>query len=135
MAHCQGFFRKRSRGPPGPCRWSYSPGPGKPEKARSSEDSHHRATVSTSHEDWRALGGRGGYPTPALELDSKDERDIWFSGYVKTYLERGQKAGGAILENIVLMDLMAWREGQTDQPEVSYWRTANGEEVDFVLAT
>ena len=184
------------------------------------------AASDAPYEDWRAFGTRGGYPTPALELDSKEERDIWFSGYVKTYLERdvqdiaaisaladlrrlmraaclrtgqlvnqtelgrdvalpqptvhrylnlletsyqlvrvpaysvnrtkrlirtpklywsdtglaqhlnaGQKPMGAMLENIVLMDLMAWREGQSDQPEVSYWRTASGEEVDFVLET
>jgi predicted AAA+ superfamily ATPase len=177
-------------------------------------------------EDWRSLAARGGFPTPALELHSIEERDIWFAGYVKTFLERdlqdlssisalpdfrrlmraaslriGQlvnqtelgrdvalpqptvhrylnlletsyhlvrvpayavnrtkrliktpkiywgdaglaqhltgdhRAHGGLLENIILMDLMAWREGEIDRPEVLYWRTASGEEVDFVVET
>lgn len=39
-------------------------------------------------EDWKALARRGGYPTPALELRTADERATWFAGYVRTYLER-----------------------------------------------
>ena len=31
-------------------------------------------------------------------------------------------------------DLLAWRETESPRPEVSYWRTAQGEEVDFVIA-
>ncbi len=41
--------------------------------------------------------------------------------------------GGAHLENLVLHDLLAWREAQPDRAEVFYWRTASGEEVDFVI--
>jgi hypothetical protein len=40
---------------------------------------------------------------------------------------------GAHLENYVFTDLLAWRETETPRPEVSYWRTANGAEVDFVV--
>ena len=36
-------------------------------------------------EDWRAWSRIGGYPTPALELDSEEARAIWFDGYVRTY--------------------------------------------------
>lgn len=177
-------------------------------------------------EDWSQLARRGGYPTPALELDSATARATWFSGYTKTYLERdlqdissvtalpdlrrlmratclrlGQLVNqtelgrdvslpqatvhrylnllemsyqlvrvpaysvnrtrrliktpkvywcdpglalhlsgldqptGAYLENIVLMDLLSWREGRTTAAEVLYWRTASGEEVDFVVET
>ena len=39
-------------------------------------------------EDWRTLARRGGYPTPALHMTDQDERATWFSGYVRTYLER-----------------------------------------------
>jgi predicted AAA+ superfamily ATPase len=39
-------------------------------------------------EDWREAALRGGYPTPALELDSPEDRMTWFSGYTRTYLER-----------------------------------------------
>lgn len=37
---------------------------------------------------WREEVRRGGYPTPALELGSAAAREIWFDGYVRTYLER-----------------------------------------------
>ena len=175
-------------------------------------------------EDWRSLARRGGFPSPALHLESDRERAIWFDGYVRTYLERdlqalssisalpdfrrvmraaclrlGQllnqselgrdvalpqptvhrylnlletsyllvrlpayavnrtkrlikspkvywgdtgvalhlslEAGprGAHLENLVLNDLLAWRDTRLDGAEVFYWRTTIGEEVDFVI--
>lgn len=41
---------------------------------------------------------------------------------------------GAHLENLVLTDLLAWRDSAVpDRPELFYWRTAVGEEVDFVI--
>ncbi len=42
---------------------------------------------------------------------------------------------GAHLENIVLHDLLCWRDARTAQAEILYWRTTTGEEVDFVLET
>jgi uncharacterized protein len=177
-------------------------------------------------EDWRALAGRGGFPTPALALTTPKERTIWFDGYVRTYLERdlqdlaaisalpnfrrlmraaclrlGQlvnqtelgrdvalpqptvhrwlnlletsyllvrlpayavnrtkrlikapkiywgdtgvalhlaevdEPGGAHLENLVLHDLLAWRDARLERTEIGYWRTAVGEEVDLVIET
>ena len=174
--------------------------------------------------DWRALTRRGGFPLPALHLESDPDRAIWFDGYVRTYLERdlqqlssvsalpdfrrlmrasclrmGQLVNqtelgrdvalpqptvhrylnlletsyllvrlpayavnrtkrlikspklywgdtavamhlareseprGAHLENLVLGDLMAWRDCGIDRAELFYWRTAGGEEVDFVV--
>lgn len=175
-------------------------------------------------EDWMDLARRGGFPTPALELETTQERAIWFDGYARTYLERdlqdlasiaslpdfrrfmratclrlGQLVNqteigrdvslpqatmhrwlnlletscllvrlpayavnrtkrlikapkaywadtglalhlgqhptpqGAHLENIILHDLLVWREGRRDRPELAYWRTASGEEVDMVV--
>ncbi len=40
---------------------------------------------------------------------------------------------GAHFENLVLCDLLAWRDLQTPRADVTYWRTASGREVDFVL--
>ena len=179
---------------------------------------------SVDAEDWRALARRGGYPTPALHMDHDEARATWFSGYVRTYLERdlqdisavtalpdlrrlmraachrvGQMlnqtelgrdvalpqptvhrylnlldtsyqlvrvpafainrtkrliktpklywadtgvalhlAGtsapeGAHLENLVLCDLLAWRDARVRQADIFYWRATTGEEVDFVL--
>ena len=175
-------------------------------------------------EDWRECARRGGYPTPALELETA-ARDTWFAGYAQTYLERdlqqissisnlpdlrrlmravclrlGQlmnqtelgrdvalpqptvhrwlnvlevsyqmvrvpayavnrtkrlikapklywtdtglalhltdsEPDGFHLENLVLTDLLAWRDTSLRRPEVCYWRTAVGEEVDFVIDT
>lgn len=176
--------------------------------------------------DWREVARRGGFPTPAIELDRHDERAVWFSGYLQTYLERdlrdlaavsslpdfrrlmqatalriGQLVNqtelgrdvalpqptvhrwlnlleasyqlikvpaysvnrtkrliktpkvywadtglglhlsghaqpeGAHLENIVLGDLLSWKESQVSKPDVFYWRTTVGDEVDFVVDT
>ena len=47
------------------------------------------------NEDWEACAMRGGYPVPALQLPSQDERSLWFTGYTQTYLERDtQELGG-----------------------------------------
>jgi hypothetical protein len=182
------------------------------------------AAERVRREDWRALARRGGYPTPALELDTADDRATWFAGYTRTYLERDladlsavaslpdfrrlmravclrvgqlmnqtelgrdvalpqptvhrwlnlldtsyqlvrlpgysvnrtkrlikapklywadtglalhlagqQDPAGAHFENLVLADLLAWRDAQLDPPSLNYWRTATGEEVDFVV--
>lgn len=45
----------------------------------------------------------------------------------------GGPPGGAHFENYVLTDLLAWRDSQLEQPEVMYWRTTTGLEVDFVI--
>lgn len=175
-------------------------------------------------EDWRAFARRGGFPTPALALETVAERSIWFDGYIRTYLERdladlasistlpdfrrlmrasslrlgqlvnqtelgrdvalpqptvhrwlnlletsyllvrlsayavnrskrlikspklywadtgvalhlaGQpEPGGAHLENLVLNDLLVWRDARLEHTGITYWRTAAGEEVDFVI--
>ena len=175
-------------------------------------------------EDWRALARRGGFPVPAVHLDTAEERAVWFDGYARTYLERdlqelssitalpdfrrlmqaaslrlGQIAnqteigrdvglpqptvrrylnlletshllvrlpayavnrtkrlikspklywgdtgaalhlagvaepGGAHLENLVLHDLLVWRDTRLERAEVFYWRTTAGEEVDLVI--
>jgi predicted AAA+ superfamily ATPase len=178
----------------------------------------------TGPEDWRAAVRRGGYPTPALELEDDTAREQWFTGYAATYLERdvlqlaaiqalvefrrlmratclrlgnlvnqtelGRDVGlpqptvhrylamleasyqlvrlpayavnrtkrliktpklywsdpgmalylaaeptprGAHLENLVLGDLLAWSGTLAERAEILYWRTAVGDEVDFVV--
>ena len=39
----------------------------------------------------------------------------------------------AHLENIVLCDLLAWRDTRAERAEIAYWRTTTGDEVDFVV--
>jgi predicted AAA+ superfamily ATPase len=184
------------------------------------------AGVEASPENWRHTVKLGGLPVPAHELRTDEERQLWFAGYVQTYLERDLQALKAVenlpdfrrlmraaalrtgamvnqtdlardvgisqpqvhrylnlmeasyqmvrlppfsvnrtkrlikapklywtdtalamhvggeteprgehLENLVLMDLLAWRELSTVRPEVLYFRTATGLEVDFVIET
>ncbi len=40
---------------------------------------------------------------------------------------------GALLENIILQDLLCWRDSRDVRPEIGYWRTTTGKEVDFVI--
>jgi predicted AAA+ superfamily ATPase len=40
---------------------------------------------------------------------------------------------GAFLETAILCDILAWREAEVPSPEVMYWRTQSGDEVDFVV--
>jgi hypothetical protein len=180
----------------------------------------------SAEEDWRSLARRGGFPTPAVHMVRRRDREIWFEGYVRTYLERdlqeissisalpdfrrlmraaslrigqlvnqtelgrdvalpqptvhrylnlletsyllvrlpayavnrtkrlikapklywgdtgvalhlsgGEEPGGAHLENVILHDLLAWSDARLEHTEVAYWRTAVGEEVDFVIET
>ncbi|MBX3274063.1 MAG: ATP-binding protein [Sandaracinaceae bacterium] len=46
----------------------------------------------------------------------------------------GADPAGAHLENLVLLDLLAWSESARGaRPQILYWRTAGGQEVDFVV--
>jgi hypothetical protein len=174
--------------------------------------------------DWRTEVRVGGYPVPAVELDSPEARSVWFDGYVRTYLERDLQDLAAIdnlldfrrlmraaclrlgnlvnqaelgrdtriprptvhrylnlletsfqlarlepysinrtkrliktpklywsdpglalflagdedptghhLEDLVLVDLLAWRDAQIPRPEILYWRTTTDLEVDLVI--
>ena len=47
-------------------------------------------------EDWRALARRGGFPVPAVHLETAAERAVWLDGYVRTYLERDLQALSSI---------------------------------------
>ena len=40
---------------------------------------------------------------------------------------------GAHLENLVLIDLLAWRDARDSRADIFYWRTTAGEEVDFII--
>jgi hypothetical protein len=63
----------------------------------------------------------------------KTPKIYWCDTGLAMHLSGLEKPAGAHLENLVLMDLLSWREGRTPATEVLYWRTASGEEVDFVV--
>lgn len=56
----------------------------------------------------------------------------WGDTGVALHLSGGEP-DGPHLENLVLQDLLAWRDSRVESAEVMYWRTAGGEEVDFVI--
>ncbi len=59
----------------------------------------------------------------------------WGDTGVAMHLAQESAPRGAHLENLVLHDLMAWRDSRIEQVELFYWRTSVGEEVDFVVET
>lgn len=59
----------------------------------------------------------------------------WSDTALALFLAGETEPRGPHLENLVLMDLLAWRDVQPRRPEVLYWRTATGIEVDFVIET
>jgi hypothetical protein len=62
----------------------------------------------------------------------KSPKIYWSDVGLGLHLSGGEPTG-AHLENLVLCDLVAWRELAAPRPEVLFWRTHNQEEVDFVI--
>lgn len=63
----------------------------------------------------------------------KSPKLYWGDTGVALHLAQEEEPAGAFLENLVLHDILAWRDSRLDRAEVLYWRTAVGEEVDFVI--
>lgn len=65
----------------------------------------------------------------------KAPKIYWADTGVALHLAEMEEPGGAHLENLVLHDLLAWRDARLERTEIGYWRTASGEEVDLVIET
>lgn len=63
----------------------------------------------------------------------KAPKVYWSDPGLALHLAGHGEPTGAHLENLVLTDLLVWRDTQIPRPEVLYWRTSEGLEVDFVL--
>lgn len=63
----------------------------------------------------------------------KTPKLYWSDTGVAMHLAGLEAPEGAHLENLVLHDLLAWRDARLERAELSYWRTAAGAEVDFVI--
>jgi hypothetical protein len=63
--------------------------------------------------------------------------DTGLAAYLAGYENRGERSvdalAGFLLENLVLSQLLTWREEHFPRPELHYWRTHTGNEVDFVI--
>ncbi|MFZ5788952.1 MAG: ATP-binding protein, partial [Acidobacteriota bacterium] len=63
----------------------------------------------------------------------KSPKLFWGDTGIALHLAGGGEPRGEHLENLVLCDLLAWRDARLERAEVFYWRTATGEEVDLVV--
>src|SRR5690348_16236490 len=63
----------------------------------------------------------------------KAPKIYWGDTGVAMHLAETDDPGGAHLENLVLNDLLAWRDARLERAELGYWRTVSGEEVDIVV--
>ena len=63
----------------------------------------------------------------------KTPKLYWADTGVALHLSGTGAPEGAHLENLVLSDLLAWRDARVRQADIFYWRATTGEEVDFVL--
>ena len=63
----------------------------------------------------------------------KSPKLYWTDTGVALHLAATEEPGGAHLENLVLHDLLAWWDSRLGRAEIGYWRTVNGEDVDFVI--
>jgi predicted AAA+ superfamily ATPase len=52
---------------------------------------------------------------------------------VALHLSGDAQPSGVHLENLVVADLLAWRDARLERAEIFYFRTAIGEEVDVVI--
>ena len=63
----------------------------------------------------------------------KTAKLYWTDTALAMFLGGASEPTGAHFENLVPTDLLAWREAQAGRPQILYWRTASGHEVDFVI--
>ena len=63
----------------------------------------------------------------------KSPKLYWGDTGVALHLAGDPEPEGAHLENLVLHDILAWRDARLERADVFYWRTTTGEEVDLVI--
>lgn len=63
----------------------------------------------------------------------KSPKLYWGDTAAALHLAQLDEPTGAHLENLVLGDLLAWRDSRPQRAEILHWRTTAGEEVDFVV--
>lgn len=63
----------------------------------------------------------------------KSPKIYWSDSGIAWHLSQQPEPQGALLENLVLQDLLAWRDSGSSSGELFFWRSTLGEEVDFVI--
>jgi predicted AAA+ superfamily ATPase len=57
----------------------------------------------------------------------------WADSALALFLSGMHEPNGSYFENVILGDLLAWRDARLERADIFYWRTAIGQEVDFVI--
>lgn len=65
----------------------------------------------------------------------KSPKLYWSDTGLALHLSAEREPRGAHLENLIVADLFAWRETRTHRPNILFWRTSKGAEVDLVIET
>lgn len=63
----------------------------------------------------------------------KSPRLYWGDTGLALHLAGLAEPTGAHLENLILHDLLVWRDARLEPADLCYWRTISGEEVDLVV--
>lgn len=63
----------------------------------------------------------------------KSPKLYWSDTGLALHLSGEDTPRGQHLENMILMDLIAWRDATGHRSQILFWRTHTGEEVDFVI--
>ena len=63
----------------------------------------------------------------------KSPKLYWGDTGLAMHLSQEDEPRGAHLENLVLQDLLVWRDSRSSRADVLHWRTTTNEEVDFVV--
>jgi predicted AAA+ superfamily ATPase len=64
---------------------------------------------------------------------TKSPKYYWSDSGFAMALSRERTPRGEHFENVVLQDLLAWRDARALPPDLFFWRTSKGYEVDFVI--
>ncbi len=65
----------------------------------------------------------------------KSPKLFWSDTALALHLSAEREPRGAHLENLIVNDLFTWRETRTHRPNILFWRTSKGAEVDLVIET
>jgi len=63
----------------------------------------------------------------------KTPKAYWSDTGLAMHLSQETEPRGEHLENMVLHDLLVWRDSRTARADLFYWRTVNGQEIDFLI--
>lgn len=64
---------------------------------------------------------------------TKSPKLYWTDTGLAMHVAGETEPSGMHLENLVVNELLAWKDSQVRPPEILYWRTSKGAEVDFVI--